>query len=197
MADNTADTIISATEKYGVPLFSILLLTSGILLFWPSGAVLFQLDRLPGWITDFKGLIFLASIIALLLLVGRATYRGVASRRAEARYREAILKNLWSLGGQERAILREFFLFDSDVQDLPLQDPAVLSLRNKRILSVAATSGLAKGRNMEFPFQLPPRVKELVEPGMIDLHEARELRQQNSVRFEASRPHFRQSDRWY
>ena len=72
----------------------------------------------------------------------------MARRRFQAEYQEAILKKMWALSGQEQAILREFFLFDSDVQDLPMQDPAVLLLRNKRILSVAATSGLLKGRNM-------------------------------------------------
>lgn len=197
MADNTADSIITATEKYVVPLCLMLTLTTGILLFLPAGASLFQLTRLPTWITDFQGLIFIFSVVIMVLLIGRAIGRSIARRRFQADYRQAIVKNLWALSGQEQAILREFFLFYSDVQDLPMQDPAVLSLRNKRILSVAATSGLLKGRNMEFPFQLPPRVKELVEPGMIALPEAQQLYDRDKTKFEASRPHFRQQNSYW
>ena len=36
MADNTAGTIITATEKYVVPLCLILALTTGTMLFWPT-----------------------------------------------------------------------------------------------------------------------------------------------------------------
>lgn len=197
MADNTADTLITATEKYVVPIFSILLLTTGTILFWPSGATLFQLTRLPTWITDYAGLAFIISSAILFFSGVRFIYRAISQRNAEAKYRAIILKSLWNLSSQEQAILREFVLFDADVQDLPFQDPAVLALRNKRILFAAAKSGLLQGRNMEFPFQLPSRIKEMLEPEMIGLREVQRLYTSNRPQFEVSRPHFRQPNAYW
>lgn len=197
MADNTADTIVTTTEKYLVPLGLILLVTTATMVFWPAGAALFQLTRLPAWITAYAGAICFASILVLLLVLLRVMWRAVTQRRAEAAYRAMIVKSLRNLSRAEQAVLREFVLFDGDVQELPLQDPAVLALRNKRILFPATRSALVQGRNMEFPFQLPSRVKELLEPDRLNLREVESLYDTNRSQFEAQRPPFRQSNRWY
>lgn len=197
MGDNTADSIINAVAKFAWPIFGILVLTSGAVLFWPSGAVLFQLNHLPKWILDYAGLAFLISAAALICLVVAKLYRLVFFFIRASNHKRDIKNNLDSLSWEEQAILREYFLSGSDVINLPYQHPSVISLRNKRILFLAAKTAIGYGIDIEFAHQLPPGIREMIKPEMIELTKAERLHESNLQEFEAFRPSFRHPRRGY
>jgi len=194
MADNTADSVINAIIRFAWPIAAITTLTTGAILFWPSGAALFRLTSLPKWILDYAGLAFLVSTASLVCLIITGLLRVVKMLLDRANYKKDLIEKLRTLSWEEKSILREFFLTESDVQNLPFQHPAVLSLRNKRIIFLAAKSALVYGLEMQFPHQLPSGVKAMVEkePEIINLPEAISLHNTNRQQFEQSRPQFRQ-----
>jgi hypothetical protein len=194
MADNTADSVINAITKFAWPIALITTLTTGAILFWPSGAALFRLTSLPKWILDYAGLAFLISAASLACLIMAGLFRVISMLLDRVSDKKDLVEKLRTLSWEEKSILREFFLTDSDVQNLPFQHPAVLSLRNKGILFLAAKSALVYGLEMEFPHQLPSGVKLMIEeaPEIINLSEAISLHNTNRQQFEQSRPQFRQ-----
>jgi hypothetical protein len=197
MGENTADSIIAAVTKFAWPIAGITALTSGTILFWPSAVVLFKLNSLPKWMLDYAGLAFIVSAAILICLLGKQVYEFFSSSIKEKNYKNNIKQRLESLNWDEQAILREFFLSGSNVINLPYQHPAVLSLRNQRILFLAAKSAIVYGYQMDFPHQLPSGVKDLIEPEMIDLPKAERLYNTDRAQFEAFRPEFRQPRGYY
>jgi len=197
MGESTADSIIKAIIKFAWPIFGVVALATGMMLFWPSASTLFRLNRVPSWIQDYAGLAFIICVAVLFFLVIGALYKLVSLRGAQAQHKKEIRQLLHNLSHEEEAILREFILSGLDVQNLPYQDPAVVSLRNKRIIFLATNSAFVNGITMEFPHQLPSGVKELINVDMVGLAEAYRLHNEDPNQFQASRPHFRRPRHGY
>ena len=197
MGDNTADSIINAVVKFAWPLFGTVALVTGTVLFLPSAATVFRLDRTPDWIQGYAGLAFIVSVAILICLAIGGVYKAFSIRAARARFEQELIESLHNLNNAEKAILREFILFGADVQNLPFQDSSVLALKNKGVIFLAARSAVVYGYEMEFPHQLPIGIKKMIEPDMIDLPKALRLYDSNREMFEAFRPHFRQKRRGY
>jgi hypothetical protein len=191
MADNTADSVINAIIRFAWPIAAITTLTTAAILFWPSGAALFKLNSLPKWMLDYSGLVFLVSASSLICLVGNRIWQVAKDRSEIAEYKEGIVQILSTLSWEEKAILREFFLSGADVLNMPYQYPTVIGLRNKHILALATSSAVVYGLEMEFPHQLPPRIKQMIQPDMIDLSKAYRLANTNQGEFQQFRPPFR------
>jgi hypothetical protein len=191
MADNTADSVINAIIKFAWPIAAITTLTTAAILFWPSGAALFKLTSLPKWMLDYSGLVFLVSASSLIFLVGNRIWQAAKARSEVTEYKTDILQILSGLSWEEKAILREFFLSGADVLNMPYQYPAVIGLRNKHILALATSSAVVYGLEMEFPHQLPLRIKQMIQPDMIDLSKAYRLANNNQAEFQQFRPLFR------
>jgi len=168
----------------------VLCIVSGVLLFAPGSLhETLRTTRLVDKFGLFVGLTFIGSGTLLTVNVVMRTWVGGARIRAKRRWRRNLGQTLAELDPVEKAILREFVLQGKRCVMLPIDEPTVAGLLNRRILVQVGTIGRQSLAGSLFPVQMHAAVSEVLVPEHLDLY-AGEPTEADKKRVISQRPRF-------
>ncbi|MDP2207695.1 MAG: superinfection exclusion B family protein [Bacteroidota bacterium] len=145
-------------------------LLSGFLLLMPSGwLTTLRLDEFLKDYGKFVGIGFVGS--AVLLLVQAFLWLRQKSRQSKQKkeFEESVQTKLMQLDNFEKAVVREFYLQGKNTILLPVDDPTVAGLLQKRVLRVVSRNGEMSLAGMLFPVALSSFAEQHVTPQLVDL----------------------------
>jgi len=162
---------------------------SGVYIFVPSPVLTsMHLDNLPTEWNRYAGLVFFGSIsilaINLLMAIGGWIGRWFGKRRKLVLLVEAIT----NLDSAEFAVLREFFIQDRNVIELPIDHPTVAGLIHKNFITLKSAHGYRSLAGNVFPVGLSTAATKLVSAEIVGI--PLELSEADIARLRDKRPNF-------
>lgn len=118
---------------------------------------------IPIMLVVFGILIFLCLILLRFLWVN---IRPLHDARREKR---RIIAGVRHLDPQEKAVLREFAIFDQNTLELPVEDSAVSGLIKKGILQPTREKGEYSVKGLVLPVTINPLARKRITPTVVDL----------------------------
>lgn len=169
--------------------FAWLALLSGVYVLSPNSLLeLVHLDRLPVEYKSYAGAIFVAASSFLIINGFLWSWQKVIHFFRARATRKSVRQAILELDADEIAVLREFYIQDKHVIELPVDHPTVAGLRNKRIVLLASNAGYRDLAGSVFPVQLSEYAKSLITQETLRLPE--NPTEQDMDRIRAERPNY-------
>jgi len=184
---------IIETGKVSNTIIIIAVATSGTLLFASQSFIAkLKLEAfLKNWGT-WVGIAFLVSSIFLGVVILGWIWRGLSGLWYAWRYKSLIAENVRSMDPDEQAIIREFIFNAKNTIALPLTNPSVVSLINKRIIYQAGSHGGMTYGEICFNYSISSKARKMLRLSMIGLpdKDASDLNQAEKDFINNNRPLF-------
>jgi hypothetical protein len=147
----------------------VVALSAGYLFLPPSVQLTLHLEGLPKEYKTYAGIALVAAAafltINFVLWLWDKVRGWFQNRSAQIRVMEAIVQ----LDHSEKAVLREFFIQEKHVIELPTSHPTVAGLFRNGILSLSSRQGYRSAAGIVFPVALTDSAKQLLGPVYLDL----------------------------
>lgn len=160
---------IIETGKVSNTLITLIVIVSSTLLF-ASHEFIVRL-KMVEFMKDYGkwvGIAFLVSSGFLLLVIISYIWKGLSGIWYGWKYNKLIVDSLTTLDPDEQSLIREF-IFNASTVALPLTNPAVASLVNKRIIyQVSSHGGMSYGE-ICFNYTMTSKARSLLTLPMIGL----------------------------
>lgn len=157
-------------NKIPVKLFVLLSIVSGSLLFFPNTVLenlkLTQFEKDYG---KYFGIAFIISTGILLMNFAIWLFKKILFNIFVAKNIKAVVSELNNLDTNEKSVLREFFIRQSNTIDLPLDNATVKGLLNKGLLVRISTMGQLSFGGMLFPMKINEKVKGKVDDEILGI----------------------------
>ncbi|MCF8095425.1 MAG: superinfection exclusion B family protein [Desulfobacteraceae bacterium] len=109
------------------------------------------------WVVGF---IFAALLLKFFWSKGFTAFKAAKSKKL-------LLQSIEEIDAAEKSVLREFFIEQKNTVEMPIDDPVVAGLIEKRILKAIRETGQYSIRGLLLPIQINPAIKNFVTPGLV------------------------------
>ncbi len=135
----------------------------------------------------FFGIIFLASSGLLIVFCASWIYKKINSRSLKKKYKALIIESVLNLDSHEKAVLREFYIQGKNTIKIPMDNPTVSGLINKRIIYQVGRYGEMSSVGMLFNYAISETARKQLTLEIVELPSG-EPTQQEIERIRNSRP---------
>jgi hypothetical protein len=108
-------------------------------------------------------------LIFLCLILFRFLWVNIRPLHDARREKRRIIAGIRHLDPQEKAVMREFAIFDQNTLELPVEDPAVSGLIKKGILQPTREKGEYSVKGLVLPVTINPLARKRITPAAVDL----------------------------
>ena len=146
---------LTSLNKLPAKIVVFVCVASGLLLFLPASWL--GKIRLGKFVEDFGqwiGATFFLSLVFLLILSASYVIRTLTVKRRLAKIREKVSEEMERLDRAELLVLREFIIQGQTAIKLPIDQPTVAGLIEKRILEQVGSYGQRNRFGLVFPVKL-------------------------------------------
>ena len=157
-------------NKIPTRIIILIWIISALILFIPND-LLNQLSLKEFKISFGKyiGIIFISSLAFIIIIFITWVSNRISNQRLEIKYKKIIKDSVNSLDMHERAVLREYYIQGQNTLKIPLDNPTVSGLINKRILYQVGQYGKMSLVGMLFNFSITEIARELLTPEILEL----------------------------
>lgn len=175
-------------NKIPTKLLFLLSMVSGCLLFLPSGILeSLKLTKFETEYGKYFGIAFLISSGILIMNFLIWAIKKILVYFFSLKYNKNLKKELYNLDEGEQAVLREFLINNKSAVKLPIDDPIVKNLLNKRIIVRISTIGEYAIGGMLFPIKMNDKIKNEMSEEVIGISKFRNDEEKRNFIFN-SRP---------
>lgn len=108
-------------------------------------------------------------LVFLCLILLRFLWVNIRPLHDARREKRRIIAGVRHLDPQEKAVLREFAIFDQNTLELPVEDSAVSGLIKKGILQPTREKGEYSVKGLVLPVTINPLARKRITPAVVDL----------------------------
>lgn len=143
---------------------------SALLLFIPDEQMTqFALQEFKNDYGKYFGIAFIASSAFIILIVATWIINSINNERLKRKFKKVIIESVNTLDPHEKAVLREFYIQGQDTLKIPMDNPTVSGLINKRILYQVGQYGQMSLVGMLFNFSITKVARENLTPAILEL----------------------------
>ena len=121
------------------------------------------------------------------MIVATWIINSINNERLKRKYKKVIIESVNTLDPHEKAVLREFYIQGQDTLKIPMDNPTVSGLINKRILCQVGQYGQMSLVGMLFNFSITKVARENLTPEILELPIGESL-EQDIQRIRSARP---------
>lgn len=150
-----------------------------ILLVWIISALLlfisdeqmtqFALQEFKKDYGKYFGIAFVTSSAFIILIFATWIINSINNERLKRKCKKVIIESVNTLDPHEKAVLREFYIQGQDTLKIPMDNPTVSGLINKRILYQVGQYGQMSLVGMLFNFSIAKVARENLTPEILEL----------------------------
>jgi hypothetical protein len=185
-------------NKIPTRIILLIWIISALLLFIPEEQITqFALQEFKKDYGKYFGIAFIGSSAFLILIVATWIINSINKERLKRKYKKIIIESVTTLDPYEKAVLREFYIQGQDTLKIPIDNPTVSGLINKRILNQVGQFGQMSLVGMLFNFSITKVAREnitfqildipLGEPSEQDIQRIRDARPRWMLKIEKNR----------
>jgi hypothetical protein len=145
---------------------------TGLFLFLPDSYLArLHLNELPKEYKAHAGIVFVGALSFLLINFSIWCWGSLKAWRRSRKAQRLAVEAMSTLDRAEKYVLREFFLQDRNVIELPFDHPTVAGLARKGVVQIAGSQGYRSLAGSVFPVTLTESARKLLTLEQVDLPE--------------------------